>query len=204
MDAPALAFPLWLRLWHWSSAVLMVALLASGLSLHYADPRGWMIPFDLARRIHIASGLAMSAAYVCFVIGNLASGNGRHYWQRRQALGSELWRQARYYGYDIFRGLPQPFPPTAERRFNALQQVVYTAVMYGAMPVLMASGLVFMIPTLAPDHLFGIDGLLPVALLHMVTAFLLTLFIVGHIYLGTTGRTPTSMIRAMLTGRKAG
>jgi Ni,Fe-hydrogenase I cytochrome b subunit len=40
----------------------------------------------------------------------------------------------------------------------------------------------------------------PIALLHTIGAFLLIAFIVAHIYLTTTGHTPTSNIKAMITG----
>lgn len=192
--------PLWLRLWHWLSAVAMLVLVASGLSLHYAEPGALRIPFDTARLMHVFAGLALAALWVGFVIGNLVGGNGRHY-RFGPDFAVRCRAQIRYYLWDIFKGEDHPFAGTPDQKFNALQQVIYLVVMYGAMPVLMVSGLVFMQPEmLAPARLFGYSGLLTVALIHTTIAFIVTMFALGHIYLATTGRTPTSMIRTMITG----
>ena len=72
--------------------------------------------------------------------------------------------------------------------------------MYLLMPVLIGSGIVFLYPELAPDQLFGFDGLLPIALLHYLAAMALLLFLLTHVYLGTTGRTLGQMFRAMVSG----
>ena len=39
-----------------------------------------------------------------------------------------------------------------------------------------------------------------VALFHTVGAFMTLLFLIAHVYLTTTGHTPTSHIKAMITG----
>ncbi|MCD6376080.1 MAG: hypothetical protein J7L94_11180 [Caldisericaceae bacterium] len=44
------------------------------------------------------------------------------------------------------------------------------------------------------------DGLWPMAILHVVFAYFLTLFTIGHIYLGTTGHTVTSNFKSMIEG----
>ena len=43
-------------------------------------------------------------------------------------------------------------------------------------------------------------ALLPIALLHYLAAMALLLFLLTHIYLGTTGRTLGQMFRAMVSG----
>jgi len=196
--------PLWLRLWHWASAVLILILVASGLSLHYAHPDALLIPFPVARQMHAVAGIALAACYVGFLVGNAASGNWRQYLACRPGFAARAWVQTRYYLWDIFQGRPQPYPATSEVKFNALQQIVYALVMYLALPVLAGSGLLFMFPEVAPDHVWGVDGLLPIAMTHYVTAFGVVMFVLGHAYLATTGKTPTSLIRTMITGWKEG
>jgi thiosulfate reductase cytochrome b subunit len=72
--------------------------------------------------------------------------------------------------------------------------------MYLVIPTVVISGLVFLYPQFAPDRLFGMDGLLPVALVHYLSAAVVFLFMISHIYLGTTGKTATSMFKMMSTG----
>jgi len=55
-------------------------------------------------------------------------------------------------------------------------------------------------PDLAPARIFGLDGLLPVAMLHYLAGAAVILFMLAHIYLGTTGVRPTSLFKMMITG----
>ena len=72
--------------------------------------------------------------------------------------------------------------------------------MYALLPVIIVSGLIFLYPQFAPDTLFGINGLLPVALVHYLAAVAIVFFLLSHIYLGTTGRTVGQMFKTMITG----
>ena len=193
-------FPAWIRLWHWINAALIVVLGVTGLSLHYADPKLPLVDFELAVRIHNACGIALAFTYLVFLVANVVSGNGRHFFPRGPGFFAALWAQLRWYAWGSFTGAPHPHHPTADSPFNILQAVTYAGVMYGLMPVLIGSGLVFLYPELAPDQLFGFDGLLPIALLHYLAAMALLLFLLTHIYLGTTGRTLGQMFRAMVSG----
>jgi thiosulfate reductase cytochrome b subunit len=192
--------PLWLRLWHWANAALILLLIATGASLHFAAPDRPLVPFALARLLHNTAGLALVAAYAVFVVGNLVSGNWWQYVPKPQGFARRARLQTRYYLWGIFRGEPHPFPVTLQENFNALQQVTYWSVMYLVMPALILTGLVFMWPELAPDRVFGIDGLAPVAIAHSLLGFVVTLFLIAHVYLGTMGDTATSQYRTILTG----
>ncbi|MBL0283280.1 MAG: hypothetical protein IPQ01_04840 [Zoogloea sp.] len=72
--------------------------------------------------------------------------------------------------------------------------------MYMVLPVVILTGLVFLYPQFAPDKLFGLDGLLPIAMLHYIGAAVILLFMVSHIYLGTVGPKVSSLFKMMLTG----
>lgn len=192
--------PLWLRVWHWINALLIITLAVTGISLHFSDPALPLVEFSKAARIHNAAGVALAGLYGFFVIANIVSGNRAQYEPRQPGFLHRCIVQARYYAWGIFLGEPHPHEPTREENFNALQALIYWAVMYLVMPVLVLTGLVFLYPQFAPDRLFGMDGLLPVALLHYLSAAVIVLFMVGHIYLGTTGTTVTSLFRMMITG----
>ncbi|MBF0160445.1 MAG: cytochrome b/b6 domain-containing protein [Magnetococcales bacterium] len=196
-------YPLWLRLWHWGNAVLFLLLLISGVSLHFTDSQGALLPFRTALMLHNSCGLLLAVLYGLFVVVNWRSGNVRHYRPRyehwRQWLAA-LQRQALFYGVGIFRGEPHPFPATAEQKFNPLQQLTYLLVVYLGLPLLIISGIWYLFPDQAPDQVLGWGGVWPVALFHYLVALFLTLFLLGHLYLATAGPTLTGELRKMITG----
>ncbi|MBL8492139.1 MAG: cytochrome b/b6 domain-containing protein [Rhodocyclaceae bacterium] len=192
--------PLWIRLWHWSNALLIVLLMVTGVSLHFADPKLPLVEFSLAARAHQLAGLALVALYAFFVVANIVSGNWWQYVPKPPGVLERCRVQARWYMIGIFRGEPHPYRVSEEANFNALQALSYWAIMYMIMPVMLLSGLVFLIPELAPERMFGLDGLLPVAIVHYVTGAVIVMFMVAHVYLGTTGATATSMFKTMING----
>lgn len=200
MSERAFILPLWIRVWHWTFALLMIVLTVTGASLHFSDPDLPLVPFELSARVHSVAGLALVALYLFFVIANIITGNWWQYVPKPERFGEKVKRQIRFYAWDIFRGDPHPYPPTAHANFNALQQIIYWVVMYLFMPVLLITGLIFTWPDLAPRKVFGMDGLIPVAVLHYLTGLVFVLFMIGHMYLATTGVRPSSLIKMMFTG----
>lgn len=193
------AKPLWIRLWHWGNALLIVGLALSGISLHFSDPKLALLEFSLASNIHTIAGVGLVLLYISFVGGNLISGNWRRFMPGSSALIGRCLAQARYYAWGTFKG--ESSPSSAEPHdFNALQAIVYCLILFLVMPMVVVSGLVFLYPQVAPDQAFGMSGLLPVAVIHYVTAALVIAFMIGHIYLGTMGRSPTSSFKTMITG----
>jgi thiosulfate reductase cytochrome b subunit len=192
--------PLWLRLWHWTNAVLMIVLAVTGASLHFSDPALMLVPFSLAARVHDIAGLALVATYLFFVVANIVSGNWWQYVPKQPGVLRRCWIQTTYYCWGIFKGAPHPYPPTFETNFNALQALIYWVVMYLVVPTVAATGLIFFFPELAPQKVFGVDGLLPVAVVHYLAGAGVILFMVAHIYLGTMGVRVTSLFRMMITG----
>ena len=191
---------LWLRLWHWSNAALILALTASGLSLHYAHPEAALIDFSLARGIHNFCGIALCLVYSVFFIGNIITGNWYQFVPKPEGFIGRALKQMRYYAYGIFVGEPHPYLPTPEQNFNPLQQVAYWGLMYLIIPALLVTGLLFMYPEFAPDKIWGVDGLLPIAVAHYAIAFVVVSFLALHLYLATTGDTLFAMIKMMITG----
>lgn len=192
--------PLWIRAWHWTNALLIITLTITGVSLHFADPKLPLVEFSLAARIHDIAGLSLVAAYSFFVIANIVSGNWWQYVPKPPGILERCWRQTVWYCWGIFKGEPHPYRVTEEANFNALQALIYWGIMYMVMPVLLLTGLLFLFPQFAPDRFFGFDGLLPVAVLHYLTGAVIVMFMIVHVYLGTTGKTATSMFKTMITG----
>ncbi len=191
---------LWIRLWHWLNAALIVTLGVTGLSLHFAAPGLPLVDFALSVRIHNAAGVALIVVYLFFFVANIVSGNWRQFVPKLTGIVQRVFAQARWYAIGVFLGEPHVHEPNKEEHFNVLQAITYSSVMYLLVPVMIVSGVIFLYPQFAPDSLFGFDGLLPVALVHYLGAVALLLFLLSHIYLGTTGRTVGQMFKTMITG----
>lgn len=192
-------YPRWLRAWHWINALLFLVLMYTGSSMHFAGG-GWLMPFDLAVTVHNTAGILLTLGWIGFVIGNLTTGNGRHYRVRFSGFFDRLFAQARYYGYGIFRNEPHPFHVSAEMKLNTLQQLSYLGVMYGLMPLLILSGWAFLFSVSLPETLLGLPSVWLVAMAHLTLAYLLVLFLLVHMYIITTGETVTTNLHAMITG----
>jgi len=195
-----LLYPAWLRTWHWLNAILFILLIWTGVELHYAQPRTAGLGFETSRAVHNAAGILLTFTYLLFLLGNLVTGNGKHYAIGRRGLGPSLMRQLRYYLWGIFRGDPHPFPHGEEQKFNPLQRITYNFVMYVILPLMVISGWVIFFPDKIPAQLFGVSGRLFYALAHTFLGYLLGLFAMVHIYLGTTGNSPLELFRGIVTG----
>jgi thiosulfate reductase cytochrome b subunit len=192
--------PLWLRVWHALQALLFLGLLASGLCMHYASSPWAVIPFSTSVQLHNVCGLATALLWAVFIVWNHVSGHARHYRPPDVHVIHSLWVQIRYYAVGMFRGEPPPLSPGL--RNNHVQQLTYIAVMYVLMPISIASGLLLLFPILAPERALGRPGLWPMAMLHLAVAYALTLFILVHAYLATTGETLFGLYREMIFGAR--
>ncbi len=193
-------YPGWLRVWHWTNALLFLLLILSGASMHYAQPGGLLIPFETAVSMHNICGITLSFMYLFFVLGSLISGNIKQYIPNPRGILVRLFNQAKYYLFGIFVGAPHPTHATLEEKFNALQQITYLQIMYGLVPIIIVSGWALLFPELAPEKFLGAGGIWPMAILHSVMGFFGALFMMGHFYLATTGDTVLANFKGMLTG----
>ena len=190
----------WIRIWHWTNAALILVLAVTGISVHFADPALPLVEFSLAIRIHNIAGVMLIGAYLFFFVANIVSGNWWQFVPKPPGIWQRAFAQVKWYSFGIFKGEPSPHSPSKEEHFNVMQALTYRGVMYTLMPIVILSGLVYLYPQFAPDKLFGYDGLLPVAMLHYISAAAILLFLLSHIYLGTTGKTVGSMFKMMFTG----
>ncbi len=195
-------YPVWIRIWHVVNALLFLVLIFTGLSMQYTDLENskYIVGFAKAVKWHNAAAMVLVANYIVFVVGNAFTGNGKYYRFRKENLWSDLIVQAKYYSYGIFKGEKHPFPVTEERKFNPLQKFTYILAMYIAMPLLIISGFVLLFPELAVRNIFGISGLVLNDILHISMGFLLSIFMIVHIYTCTLGSKPGSLFRGIISG----
>lgn len=193
-------YPVWIRIWHWINGLMFLLLIVTGLSMQYASPDYPLIRFDLAVSVHNIAGIIVTIAYFVFVIGNLVTSNGKFYTFKLSEIFVQLKLQIIYYTFGIFKHSPAPFPLSESRKFNPLQKVSYVFAMYAFVPVLIISGLGLLFPEIIIPKVFGISGIHLTDLIHIISGFVLSVFMVIHIYFCTIGKTPTSNFRSMING----
>jgi thiosulfate reductase cytochrome b subunit len=193
-------YPLIIRIWHFLNAILIIALIVSGVSMQYSDPAQPLLRFDIAVTIHNISGLLLTVNYLIFIIGNTISGNSKQYRIRLEGLTSRLIKQFRYYTVEIFEGKEAPFPVTKKTKFNPIQQVTYFLVMYIFMPIIFVTGLSLLYSGVFIRQLFGIQAIFYTDILHMIIGFFISIFLVIHIYFCTLGIKPLNNFKSMVTG----
>ena len=102
------------------------------------------------------------------------------------------------------QGEPHPYHASPEHKFNPLQHLTYVGVMYVMYPLLLLSGVALLFPDVLPRGVLGYPGVWWVAAIHWFHAVAAILFLVGHLYLGSTGDKVRDLDAAMLDGRHLG
>lgn len=187
------------RAWHWTNALGFLLLVLSGLNIHFARDFNLFGTLSTAMAVHNVTGLFVTVDYLVWAIYMVRSRRLRYYLPGRDDLGSGLVRQARYYLAGIFRGAPHPFEEGKSRKFNPLQKWTYLGVMAVLLPLQVGTGL-WLLYLIYRWQLAGAADFRILGVTHTVGAVLLTVFLVIHLYLATTGATPGALVRMMVTG----
>jgi thiosulfate reductase cytochrome b subunit len=195
-------YPKWIRIWHLTNALTFIVLIITGLSMQYTgkENSAYVVGFAKAVRWHNYAALVLTSNYIIFILGNAFAGNGKYYRIKKENFWSDLMKQLKYYAFGLFRNEKHPFPVTMERKFNPLQKFTYVLAMYLGLPLLIVTGIVLLFPEIALDTIFGMSGLVVNDVLHITTGFLLSIFMIIHIYTCTLGDKPTSLFWGMITG----
>ncbi len=156
------------------NALFMLILIMTGLSMQYSSLNGSLIPFPLSVQMHNISGIVLAASYLIFFIGNIFSGNGKHYRLQWKGLRKRMFIQRRYYLYGYFKKQSPPYPVSSNKKFNPLQAVTYVMVMYIGLPIVVITGFGLLFPETIAAGIFGVNGLVLTDLLHVIMGFLLS------------------------------
>jgi thiosulfate reductase cytochrome b subunit len=184
------------RFWHWTQALLILFLALTGFEIHGSLS---FFGFEHAVAYHKGAAWALLVLIAFAIFWHLTTGEWRQYLPTRE----NLREQAEYYLVGIFRAAPHPTRKSALSKLNPLQKLVYLALKVLVIPVIVASGLLYMFYRYPQRHgieALNVKGLEAIAVLHTAGAFLLVAFLVGHVYLITTGHTLSSNLKAMITG----
>lgn len=192
-------YPIWIRIWHLFNALLCLTLIVTGLSIQFSNP-STVVKFKTAVSIHNIAGIILAISYVVFFLGNLFTSNGAFYVMEVKGFFNRLMAQFHYYTIGLFRNEHPPFPVTPERKFNPLQQFSYVLLMYVFVPIVILTGFGLLYPEVTINSVMGSSGLNLTDLLHITAGFMITIFLLIHIYFCTIGKTPTSNFKSMVNG----
>ena len=187
------------RLWHWLQASAILLLLFTGLIIHKPHFFG-MFSFPYVVNVHNVLGFILITNAALSLFYHLASGEIRQYLPEPKGFIANTLSQAMYYSRGIFAGKPHPLEKTKENKLNPLQQVTYLAILNILLPVQMITGILIWGLQRWPHIAAELGGLPMLALVHTLAAWAFAAFIVMHIYLTTTGHTPTAGIKSMIVG----
>ncbi len=187
------------RMWHWLQAITIVALLLTGLVIHQPALFA-VVPFAIVVSLHnvLAAILVANAALSLFY--HLATERMREYIPQPHGFIDDAVRQAKYYVSGIFKGEPHPFEKRPDNRMNPIQKLTYFGILNVLLPLQIATGALMWGAQQWPQIAGALGGLPLLGPLHSLVAWLFASFIVGHVYLTTTGVTPLEAIRGMVTG----
>jgi Ni/Fe-hydrogenase b-type cytochrome subunit len=195
---PVYLYSVYERFWHWLQSLAILVLLVTGLEIHFSGVD--LLGFALAVSVHNIVGFIVVANAVFAAFYHLASGGIQRYLPEPADFFGQAIAQLRYYLGGMLRGEPHPFAKRPGRRLNPLQQVTYLTILNVLLPVQVVSGVLIW----GAQRWTAVDGALgglPVlAPIHALGAWLFTAFLLLHIYLTTTGPTPTANLEAMLHG----
>ncbi len=179
------------RFWHWSQAALVIMLALTGFEIHF----GWGLwGFETAVHLHRALAWIFVGVIAFAIFWHVTTGAWRQY-----RPGGNFIAMVVYYAIGIFRKQPHPVRKTALSKLNPLQKVSYLVLKVLVIPIQVTTGFLYYYYNQWPQ--LGLEWSLgPVALAHTIGAFALIAGMIGHVYLTTTGRTPLTNLKAMVTG----
>ena len=184
------------RFWHWMQAGLILFLALTGFEIHGSLS---FFGYEDAVEYHRVAAIAFLVLIAFAAFWHLTTGE----WRQYVPTLTNVRAQVEYYLVGIFRNAPHPTRKTALSKLNPLQKLVYLGLKIQVIPVVVVSGLLYMFYRYPQSHgiaALNVRGLAVIAIVHTAGAFLLMAFLIVHLYLLTTGRTPFSNLKAMITG----
>jgi len=187
------------RLWHWVQALTILVLIVTGAEVH-SPQRIRLLGFETAVTVHNAFALLLLLNAALGLFYFLASGLIRQYVPGEHEFTHLAIRQVKFYLNGIFRGEPHPMEHGPDNKLNPLQKVTYLAILNVLLPVQIITGVLIWGAPRWPGLTAAAGGLATLVPIHALSAWFFLAFVLMHVYLTTTGETPLSNIKAMITG----
>lgn len=189
------------RIWHWINAVCFLVLIVTGAQIRYRDVLS-LTSFRTAVEIHNIFGFLLLGNFLIWAVYYMVSRRLKVYIPdpNLKSFLRGAMQQARYYGYGIFVGEPNPFHASADHKFNPLQQVAYFNIMLFLLPLQIATGVLMWDIKQFSGAIAFAGGIKIVDSVHVFLTLFFTAFLFVHVYLATLGHPWSQHLKAMFTG----
>ena len=194
MSQKIYVFKVFERFWHWSQASLIIFMLITGFEVHGSYH---LFGFGQAVNLHTIAAWTLIGLWVFAIFWHFTTGE----WKQYIPTLDKVVAMIKFYSVGIFINAPHPFRATTLKKHNPLQRLAYLGVLLFIGPLLWFSGWFYLF--FGDWSAWGVDKYVSlewVAFFHTAGAFMMLLFLIAHVYLTTAGHTPTSHIKAMITG----
>ena len=193
--------PLPIRIWHWTNALGFVSLILTGVQIRYVD-LFTLMTFEAAIKLHNWVGFAVIANYFLWLGYYLFSDRITNYHPVLDARNfiRNFFRQARYYGYGIFKGEHSPHRASPYNKFNPMQRLTYQQIMLVAAPIQFITGIMMWDIKRFASWIEMMGGIRVVDTIHVLIFILFVFFIPVHAYMGALGQKPSTHFKEMFTG----
>jgi thiosulfate reductase cytochrome b subunit len=181
------------RFWHWSQAALIMFMMLTGFEIH--GTYTWF-GFQRAVDYHTTAAWVLITLWIFAIFWHFTTGEWKQYKPTMEKAEAVL----RYYVTGIFTNAPHPFRQSTLTKHNPLQRLAYLFVKLVINPLIWLTGLLYLFYSSWDNWGLGWLNLEWIAVGHVIGAFLMLIFFIAHVYLATVGHTPTSHIKAMVTG----
>lgn len=184
------------RFWHWTQALLIFFLALTGFEIHGSIS---FFGFNDAVKYHNIAAYSLIVLTLFTIFWHFTTGEWKQYIPTMQNIRNYF----NFYLFGIFKNAPHPTKKTVLSKLNPLQKLTYFGLKTIIFPGIIITGLLYMFYRYPQRHgieSINIDSLETVAVLHTLGAYLIIAFVVGHLYLITTGSKITTNLEAMITG----
>ena len=183
------------RFWHWSQALLIILLIATGFEIHGS----WSLAgFETAVDMHVIFAWTLVALWTLAIFWHLTTGEWRQY---IPSSLDKIMEMIRYYMIGIFRGDDHPFHISPKRKHNPLQRMAYLSLHLLITPTIWISGWAYLFYASWDSWGLSSLSLLWVALIHTAAAFAMLTFLVAHLYFTiTTSEKHFAFVKTMISG----
>lgn len=201
MEKPKMIYlnPLTVRIWHWIHAIGITTLCITGAQIRFPEYIS-LFSYRTAVLIHDFTGIFVCLdwllwfTYYVFIDKSLI----KLYVPNMYDLKTGIIKQMLFYGFNYFKGGPNPHHCTPDNKFNPMQKGAYLMIMMTLVPIILLSGLLLLLIT--QQWMVMLGGVKIVIGLHFLVACCFAAFLFVHMYLATLGHTFWAHIITMITG----
>jgi formate dehydrogenase gamma subunit len=180
------------RFWHWTQMATVMLLTLTGFEIHGSFK---LMGFETSVRLHNAAAITFIILGIITIFWLIVSGQYKNFIPTRK----NFKEQVKFYTTGIFKGEPHPTKKTYENKLNPIQRIVYLGLLILIFPVQTITGLLYMYYHY-PQNPIDANGLWFAVIAHTFGAFLVIAFVIGHVYMTSTGHRLSTNIRGMITG----